>query len=611
MMNDPVGNVRYCYTPLAAYIADTPELSLVACTGPKASPFTTATSKSFGNPVLHPPRTASLTLAAIRQALEKCSAQDYKAFVKVSRTLFLNGVVEPFWVDWPLSSPLGFLHPETLHHFHRFLWDHDVKWCIEVVSPLEMDFRFSLLQPTVGYRGFEDGISKLKQVTGRDHHSIQRYIIGIIAGAVPRQFLVAIRALIDFRYRAQAPIHSDQSLAQLAEALQLFHDNKHSIVLAGVRDSWEISKLELLQSVASSIQRSGPVMQWSADATEHAHVQEIKIPARLSNNKNYYEQIARYLDQSNKCFCFDVATYIETRDQQTPSPDDEDIDSDREDDQDSGIDSNAPSLSEHMNIHRSSVDYFAVAEALIRGCIPNAPKPYRTFSPSTTAFHIANKPSLCTTIDQAATLFGVPDLCPAICEYLQHAQAGVNHDVSGVRTQGLDCRLPFDRIQIWYKLRVQQFLYHADAKVDAPQTVRSYPPSPERPHGLYDAAVISPSPDSDWPRRGIEGKSIKLLSCHACQDIESSRPCYRPAQAHFPTNKRQILRRVCPTLQRHFSSGKSGRCTSGNGHASTQTGNKFPWDASRRCSPYLAYTIGRTFDPEFWQGSLLSFDKAK
>ena len=186
MMNNPVGNVRYCYTPLAAYIADTPELSLVACMGPKASPFTTATSKSFSNPVLHPPRTASLTLAAIRQALEKCSTQDYKAFVKVSRTLFLNGVVEPFWVDWPLSSPSGFLHPETLHHFHRFSWDHNVKWCIEVVSPLEMDFQFSLLQPTVGYRGFEDGISKLKQVTGRDHHSIQRYIIGIIAGAVPR-----------------------------------------------------------------------------------------------------------------------------------------------------------------------------------------------------------------------------------------------------------------------------------------------------------------------------------------------------------------------------------------------------------------------------------------
>ncbi|KAF8546384.1 hypothetical protein OG21DRAFT_1491276 [Imleria badia] len=182
-----------------------------------------------------------------------------------------------------------------------------------------------------GYHGFEDGISKLKQVTGRDHHSIQCYIIGLIAGAVPRQFLVTICALIDFRYRTQAPIHSDQSLAQLAEVLQLFHDNKHSIVLASVRDSWEIPKLELLQSVASSIQSLGPMMQWSTNATEHAHVQEIKIPARLSNNQNYYEQIARYLDWSDKCFHFDVATHIETCDQQIPSPDNEDLDSDWED----------------------------------------------------------------------------------------------------------------------------------------------------------------------------------------------------------------------------------------------------------------------------------------
>ena len=39
MMSDPVGNLQYCYTPLAAYIADTPELSLMACTNPKASPL--------------------------------------------------------------------------------------------------------------------------------------------------------------------------------------------------------------------------------------------------------------------------------------------------------------------------------------------------------------------------------------------------------------------------------------------------------------------------------------------------------------------------------------------------------------------------------------------
>ena len=511
MMNDPVGNLQYCYTPLAAYIADTPELSLVACTSPKASPFTTATSTHFGDTVLRPPRTGPHTLSAIHQALEKCSPHDYQAFLRIVKALHLNGIFEPFWVDWLMSCPSQFLHSESLHHFHQFCWDHDVKWCIQVVTAAKIDFRFSLLQPVVGYCGFEDGISKLKQVTGRDHRSIQRYIIGVIAGAVPRQFLIAVHALQDFHYLAQAPIFSNQSLNRLADTLQLFHDNKDAIVQAGGRDNlWAISKLELLQSVASSIHRSGPVMQWSADATEHAHIQEIKVPTQLSNNQNYYDQIAHYLDCSDKCFRFDVAMYFQAQHEKVDLQEDGDADSDWEDEYD--IDLDTSSLCDHMNVSPRIVDYFAVADALSHGAIPNAPKPHRTFSTFTTAFHIANKLSLSMTIDEAATLYGIPDLHPAIWEYLQCVQHCTDdYPVSGVRTSDLHCPLPFDHVQIWYKLRVQQFLYHDGNRVDTPQTVRAYPPSRGRSHELHDAVIMSPGPESDWPQAGLEGTIITLL----------------------------------------------------------------------------------------------------
>ena len=62
----------------------------------------------------------------------------------------------------------------------------------------EIDFRFSVLHPHVGYRHFKEGISKLKQVTGREHRDVQRYIVG----TAPKEFVVAICALIDFRYLA-------------------------------------------------------------------------------------------------------------------------------------------------------------------------------------------------------------------------------------------------------------------------------------------------------------------------------------------------------------------------------------------------------------------------
>ncbi|KIM57135.1 hypothetical protein SCLCIDRAFT_29081 [Scleroderma citrinum Foug A] len=92
-----------------------------------------------------------------------------------------------------------------------------------------------------------------------------------------------------------APSFMTQSLKRVASALQEFHDNKEAI------------------SVVPSIHQSGAVMQWFADVTEHAHVDEIKVPAHLGNNQNYYSQIARHLDQLDKCSCFDLATYIEQR----------------------------------------------------------------------------------------------------------------------------------------------------------------------------------------------------------------------------------------------------------------------------------------------------------
>ena len=144
-----------------------------------------ATSKQFGDPVLHSPCTGSHTLTSICSISRKCSPKEYKEFLKFTKSLSLNGVVEPCWNEWPLSCPSCFLHVEALHHFFQFSWDHDVQWCIEVVTPPEIDYHFSLLQTTTGYHAFDDGISQMKQVTGRDHWAIQRYIIGIIAGAVP------------------------------------------------------------------------------------------------------------------------------------------------------------------------------------------------------------------------------------------------------------------------------------------------------------------------------------------------------------------------------------------------------------------------------------------
>ena len=110
-------------------------------------------------------------------ACRKHSPTDYKNFLKIAKRLFLNGIIEPCWKGWMLSDPSIFFNPEVLHHFHRMFWDHDVQWCIHVIGDTELDFRFSIIQTPVGYCAFDEGMSKLKQVAGRDHRTVQHYII--------------------------------------------------------------------------------------------------------------------------------------------------------------------------------------------------------------------------------------------------------------------------------------------------------------------------------------------------------------------------------------------------------------------------------------------------
>ena len=96
--------------------------------------------------------------------------------------------------------------PKVLHIFHHLFWDHDLQWCLTVIGPDEIDYQFALVQVAVGYHSFDEGVLKLKQVTGWDHCAVQRYIIGVIAGAVPLKFLTAIELFSTFVILHKCPV---------------------------------------------------------------------------------------------------------------------------------------------------------------------------------------------------------------------------------------------------------------------------------------------------------------------------------------------------------------------------------------------------------------------
>lgn len=510
MMSDPVGNLRYS--------ADTPEQSLLSCTSPKASPVSTALFKQFGDGIRHPLRTAAKTLDDIRTITLECNPDDYVRFLKFAKDYGLNGVDAPFWIDWPMSDPARFLKPEVLHHFHKFFFDHDLQWCIIAIGDDEIDYRFSLVRTLVGYRGFSEGVSKLKQVTGRDHRSMQRYIVGVIAGGVPSRFLIAIRALMDFRYIAQLHSFDKHTLQLLENSLQTFHDHKDAVLAAGARssDHFQIPKLELLQHVVPSIRDSGAVMQWSADVTEHSHVTEVKNPARAGNNQDYYSQIARHLDRVDKCFRFDLATWIASSTELDPASGHYGNDDDGDElGEEHEPDAEAQKLSLYHSPTRKVVNYFQAARVLSDDSRPGVLKPLRTFATSTTAIHLTLKPALRTTVSAASELFKIPDLQDAICRYLDRRSTGEALDVSGRRQANSSRSLFSDKLYVWTSVRVQLRTWNNSdplaGSVEPAQTLVVSPPSPKYPSGRYDCAIASLTADSDWPAQGLSG-SLPFLS---------------------------------------------------------------------------------------------------
>lgn len=510
MLSDPLGNQRYCFTPLATCIVDSPEASLIACVRGKTSPVTLADYTQFGDAFRHPPRTKVSTLDSIASISIDPAA--LTAFFEACAASRLNGVDLPFWRDWLLSEPARSLPPEILHLFHRSWYDHDCKWCTRAVGAMEIDFRFSILPHVTGYRHFGSGITTLKQVTGRAQRDLQRYMIAAIAGAAPVAFVRAVRALLEFRYLSQAPIIDENGCRKISAALAEFHVHKQAIIDAGARcgesgnilNHWQIPKLEMMQNVAASIPIVGPPANWSADPTERAHIDFVKNPAAATNHNDFESQICRYLDRHEKCRAFSIAlslrenrlgpaTSLRSPDDMVTEPDENPLAS--------GSMLGDPGSTTLTNYFKRSGDptrrhFF----------------PPRTFTEGPVAFHLNNAPVATMDIDEVARLYSLPQLRAALVKYVYRRQSASQPIRSG-RQYRADKPLPFEKLQIWCKVRLQQKAFHDTSRTLPPQTLNAHYPTISWPKGRYDAAFVNIDPEEDtWPQSGLRGTQLVSFS---------------------------------------------------------------------------------------------------
>ncbi|KAG1776905.1 hypothetical protein EV702DRAFT_1045915 [Suillus placidus] len=469
MMSDPLGNLRYCFTPLASYIVNTPEACMLACVRGKTSPIT--------------------------MAIIDCDPLDIEGYFDACAAFRLSGIAQPFWHDWSLVDLHVFFTPEPLHHWYHQFYDHDVKWCLAAVGEQELDFRFSVLQPLMTFRHFKDGISKLKQVTGRAQRDMQCYIVALIADAAPRGVVIAICALMDFHYISQATTINKTHCQKILGALEEFHEHKQDVIACGARrgaksnqvlDNWHIPKLELMQSVVPSIHEVGSLLQWSADTTEHAHITLIKDPADSSNNINYDAQICWFLDCREKCQNFQITTSIIAHSQsqsQASTSRTMDVDSDHHDSHE------GPHIDEsHLQIvlddlwgpKHAVTDFFKKAEKVSSDI--KVARPLRTFVGTTQNFH----------------------------------------SLGGQRRALPDAPLPFNDLMVWFKVRVQQASYHSPSITPPALTVNVSPLSATWKYGHYDTAIftVDDTGCEQWPTSGL--KDTELQDKQILEDLKTA-----------------------------------------------------------------------------------------
>lgn len=484
-MPGPDGNLRICHPVLASYIADLPEQRMIVCVTQNQSPTSLATQEEFGDGVQRPPRTREYILARILEALTRCPPSDVAGYTRVAALLGLSGVHQPFWRLWGSADPPKFLTPDALHAWHKFFFDHVLRWVINIMGGDELDRRMASLQRCVGVRHWKNGVSKLKQCTGREHRDLEKILVPLIAGAVPHPVLRAIRSLNEFIFGAQGLLLYEEHLHAITEALREFHHFKNSIIVAGGRRGkhgpilhFNIPKLEGMGRVIYNAIYMGAPYGYSSDASERCHITLVKKPFRQTNKRSDFPaQCARYMDRVEKTRLFHLYTSLSYNRAGLINV----------------MVEEATAVADHYPEATWLSHALPPGEYRVRGAAAKTSLFDKVRSEISddleVAFSVTIKPQYTMkTIAEGAQLFALQDLHQSLGDYfvehLSHA------DRNGRRKSLAGCFLPFTHLNIWPSFRMQQHSKQDPNILLPARTVQALAPTPEMPYGRCNTALV-------------------------------------------------------------------------------------------------------------------------
>ena len=142
----------------------------------------------------------------------------------------------------------------------------------------------------------------MSQWTGHDDRELERVLVAVVAGAVPKKVMQALCAFHNFLFLAQYKSHSDTTLGYLKDALSKFHKYKEAFVKEGgcALKHFNIPKISVLHFYECHIQEMGSSPQYSSEAIKTLHKFVGRAPYQASNFKDYQKQMVCFLDRGEK-----------------------------------------------------------------------------------------------------------------------------------------------------------------------------------------------------------------------------------------------------------------------------------------------------------------------
>jgi hypothetical protein len=317
---DPEGFTRLVQYELSVYGGDLEEQCNVGGLTRNLCPQCEAQGKKLGDCQCQPLRSSAKILGDIKNVLAefhriKRRYPDPLEFLDAGKKYALNGVQRPFWRKLPEFDICKVLSPDVLHGVHKFFFDHIHKWNVNGLGADEFDTRLKAQPETPGERSFSQGVSKLKQLSGKDHRALERVHLAIVAhapqqtdaegGVGSRKLTKATRSIMDCVFLAQLPVQTDQTLLAFEESYRSFHANKIVWIENGSKrgkkgkiiEGFAIPKAHILRHIPEHIRWKGACDTYNTETMEHLHSPMLKDPYRRSNRKGWRNQVVAHLTQ--------------------------------------------------------------------------------------------------------------------------------------------------------------------------------------------------------------------------------------------------------------------------------------------------------------------------